>query len=329
MSNPSGNIPVAREDVLNYASENRVALASGAVGGAGTFHEWLADIGKGNGVALLKGLNLRDADLSLGDFSGIRSEGSTFEGAVLNQASFENAHLAKTCFNHTQIRDASFAGADLTGSQFKDAKIVGSGPLARQDERKTTDFSAANLSGASFENALLRNTLFTHAGLEGASFKNAGLENVRFNGANMIAVDMADAQPQFREPKGVKRHPVGVELVGSILIGAENMEAFSGHMDDAITTGKGLQSAIQRAAAFCHDGVPSLEHVRQQVTVRSAAGEAFVRRWPQEGKAEGVDASLQELKQALAPAAGGDLPKEGFAARIRREQTERKDKGIG
>ncbi|MBM3618225.1 MAG: pentapeptide repeat-containing protein [Alphaproteobacteria bacterium] len=311
----AAHIPVTRDDVLSYASENRVALASGAVGGAGTFHEWLEDIGKGSGVALLKGLNLRDADLSFGDFSGIRVDGSTFEGAVLDHASFESAHLPKTCFNHTQVRDTSFVGTELSGARFAGAKIIGSGPLARQEERKNTDFTAANLSGASFDDALLRNVLFTHAGLEDATFRRAALENVRFNGANMIAVDMEGAQPQFREAKGIKRHPVGVELVGSILLGAQHMDAFAGHTEDAITTTKNLQGAIQRAAAFCHDGMPSIDHVRQQVEVRKSAGESFLRRWPQEGRESGIEAALGELKQALAPTSG-------FAARIREERSQ-------
>lgn len=308
-------IPVSVQEVLDYATENRTALAQGAVGGAGGFQEWLEDMGRGKGIPLLKGLNLRHADLSFGDFSGIESDGSTFEGALLDGASFEGARMPHTCFKGAMVRDVSFAGAELRKANFNEAKIIGSGPLAAGHSRRVVDFTAADAAGSTFEGAFLRNTLFTHAQLPDSRFNGAELENVRFNGANMIGVNFHDAKPNFHQTRGVHNHPVGIETTGSILISGKHAEAFDGRLEDAITTPKQMVDALSRALAVCRAGFPNYPHARRQVEVRRTAAEMLVERYPQKSAETGIADALQQLEQ-LAPSPKGRFS----AAELARKQ---------
>lgn len=298
-------IPVTVEDVLAYVTENRQALSQGAVGGAGSFREWLEVAGMGEGIPLLRGLNLRHADLSLGDFSGIYCDGSTFEGAQLDGANFEQAHLPNTCFKDVMARDVSFTGALLQGANFSGARLIGSGPLALGHNRKIVDFTAADALGANFDHTLCRNIVFSHAQLAYSRFAYAELENVRFNGANMIGVDFDNAKPNFHESRGVHNHPVGVEMTGSIVIGAKNATPFDGKLDEAITTPRQMVDALSRAIAVCRAGFPNYPHARRQVDIRQSAASMLVEEYPQKSAETGITTALEQLQQMMSGEAPG------------------------
>lgn len=294
-------ITVSRNELMEYATLCRQQGAQ-----AITLQEWLLRAGKGEGMPLLKGLDLRGADLSFTKMAGARIDGCTLENANLEQADFSGAEMPRTCLIGAWVCGTDFSGADMRGSRFDGAKLLAPGPLAPRGMRNVTDFTAARLDGCSFTNTQCRNLVFTAAQLPQAQFCGAELENTRFNHANMVGADLRGCTLHLRKAVGTRSHPVGVEFNGAVVIGAKGLEACEAALDYAIGTPQQLAGALDRMAAMAQ-GDPRLpQPVQQQLEARRAAAEELLGY----GNAPEVEAGLLALNHAC-PRSGG------FAAQVR------------
>lgn len=287
------NLMVSGEDLALYASRHRQALLGqrDAQDAAGSLQQWLKATGKGAGIPYLKGQNLRGMDLSYADLSGVHFDGCTLQDAVLDQAVLDGAVLPKTCFKGVRASGTSFVGAAMQGCNFSEAKLLGGGPLAAAGLRKVTDFSGADLTRADFRHSHCRNIFFTAAQLQDSCFQGATLENTRFNHANMVGADLQGTQPQFRKAVGTRSHPVGIEMVGAIVVDVQGLDDYAGQLEPAITTVKQLTGAVERIAAMSQS--QTLESVHQQMRARQQAASTIVERHHEGTSA--LTAALMEL----------------------------------
>lgn len=288
-------IRVNRDDILDYAQKHRAALESRNQQDVafGSFQQWLARMGRGEGMPHAKGVRLSDKDLSYADFSDVKFENCTFERATLDQADFSGATMTKNCFVGASANGTNFVGADLKGASFEGAKMLALGPLASDKQRAITDFSGANCAKVNFENSHCRNVVFTYANLPDAYFAGAELENVNFKHANMVGIDLLNSKPQFRENKSSRNHPIGIELTGAVVIDGKGMEGYAGHLQDSIESIPHLAIAVRRMALM---GQGQEGFLSDQTKIRSKAAESVLQRHSGEGVAE-LEEALGKLKK--------------------------------
>jgi uncharacterized protein YjbI with pentapeptide repeats len=256
---------VSKDDVLEYTSRHKQALAVGDAHSAasGSLRDWLTAQGR-EGDVIVCNLDLRGVDLSDADFSGVTIKGTSLEGADISRVSFREAQMEGICLNGVMAMDADFKGANLARCHFKDAKLLGSGPL-RREGRGEIDFTAANLRQTVFDGAYMRNAVFTAADMFSTSLKGCEFENTRFNHANLIKADFTHCVPHFREAVGTRSHPVGLELVDAMVIGAKALERLEPKLEHTVTDAAALTRGVQRMAMM-QQGEHSLPLFLQQQT---------------------------------------------------------------
>lgn len=133
--------------------------------------------------ARLAGANLSHADLtdaclrqaggvdSMAGIRGVEMSGATLDGARLTSADLRHARARDATFRGAELQSMRCYHADLTGATFRDAVLTGA--LLKN----------ANLRGATFDGADLRRACFDRADLRGASFANAVLGGTSFRQA--------------------------------------------------------------------------------------------------------------------------------------------------
>lgn len=122
--------------------------------------------------------NLRGADLSELDLSGLDFEGAQLERANLNYSDMRGANLSRGNFQH-----AALWGTDLQKARIERADL-------RHAELWRTNLKDANLPNtdlrhAHLKDAILENTYFRSANLEGADLSFTRLRGTIFMGANL------------------------------------------------------------------------------------------------------------------------------------------------
>lgn len=300
-------LKVSKGDVLEYARLCRDAPASLVRGGERrqSLRDWL--VANGEGVPVLRNLDLRCADLRFGDFSGIRVEGCRFEGADVSHASFRQAAVPGSRFDRIMAVDADFAGADLRRCRFTGAKLLGHGPPAMDGRRHAVDFTGAGLTGAVFDRSLCRNVLFTAAQMENSRFRGSEMENVRFNHANLVGADFIGCHPRFRRAVGTHDHPFGIETVEAVMIGMRGAGVFSGHLDHAVTEPAALVRSLSRMVAVSReDGPNNTDFLRLWADARREAARAVLRHGHLAGPEEHLVLSdaLRRLEHGTPPSYG-------------------------
>lgn len=178
----------------------------------------------------LSGLDLSHFDLSGVDLSGAdlrrtRLVDAKLVGANLSGANLNLAWIMGADFSHANLTGASLGilvvshgmetkpdeAARFVGANLSDAHILARFQLddmrganlahvmAAADMRNQsmglihTDFSSANLDGASFVGAQLAYASFRFAKLNGADFSGAGLQEADFSGAYLTGADFTGA----------------------------------------------------------------------------------------------------------------------------------------
>lgn len=120
--------------------------------------------------------DLRDANLSGADFSGIDLGGANLNGAELSGADLSDANL-----NGADLSGANLNGADLSGAELSRADLSGA------------DLIRANLNGADLNGAELRYTNLSDADLRYANLSGADLRYANLSGADLNCALLSDA----------------------------------------------------------------------------------------------------------------------------------------
>ena len=134
--------------------------------------------------ANLVGANFYKAELSNINFSGAKLDSSIFKEALLQNINFVKLDLVSADFQKSTLLNINFIESNLERSFFKNlvetknVKFTGSN-LHR------SDFSSANLTSVSFENADLIDAIFDNAILKNANFDGGKLWKTKLNNANL------------------------------------------------------------------------------------------------------------------------------------------------
>ena len=117
--------------------------------------------------------DLRDADLSNTDLSGINLRYTDLSDTDLSGASLVNTDLSDAILVNTDLSGASLVNASLVNTDLSDA-----------------DLSDADLSDASLINTNLSDTSLVNTNLSGASLVNANLKGANLKGANLKGANL-------------------------------------------------------------------------------------------------------------------------------------------
>jgi uncharacterized protein YjbI with pentapeptide repeats len=135
----------------------------------------------------LTGVDFRGAALSSVSFVTCKADGAHFAGATLPGASFvERTSLAGADFAHANLAGANLAECMLDGARLVRATLEGA------------NFGRASLVGcdarfANAKGALLRRTVLARARLTGANFKDAILQHADLRGADLRQANLFGA----------------------------------------------------------------------------------------------------------------------------------------
>ncbi|NEO19313.1 pentapeptide repeat-containing protein [Moorena sp. SIO4A5] len=116
----------------------------------------------------LRGANLRGADCTNVDLSGV-----DFTNANLTGANFSRADLSQANFSNANLTGADLAGADLANADLSGANLTDA-------NLSNTDLTGSNLTGAN-----LNGTDLAKADLEGSVINGANFDNTNLNQATM------------------------------------------------------------------------------------------------------------------------------------------------
>lgn len=134
---------------------------------------------------LLKGADLRDANLEGANLSLANLEGANFLGANLKDANLSGANLKGATLR------AKLEGANLTQANLEEADLVYSnlkGVKLLDTNLEGADFREANLEGVTFFGTDLK-----HANLIGTSMKGVKLLGTNLEGADLRQANLEDA----------------------------------------------------------------------------------------------------------------------------------------
>lgn len=113
--------------------------------------------------------DLRCANLTGADLSGLSLLQVDFTGAILRGANLQNANLTQVVINFADLSGADLANANMTQVSARNAKFTG-----------------ANLSGADMGQADLTGANLSKAKIGGTSFTEATLDHTTFTGATGV-----------------------------------------------------------------------------------------------------------------------------------------------
>jgi uncharacterized protein YjbI with pentapeptide repeats len=128
----------------------------------------------------LRGLDLREAQITESNFLDVNLDGADFSGAS----------LFRTAFLDTTAEGARFENAKL--DKFRVVKSEKGSSLARAQFRGAT-LKGANLRGVNLEGADLRETDLSQADLSGCNLRGADLEGARGPEIRLVKADLTDA----------------------------------------------------------------------------------------------------------------------------------------
>ena len=144
----------------------------------------------------LVGLN-RSEDGKHQDVATLNWANADFSGSDLRESFFENCNFSKANFSQADLSLAQFGGADLRGANFSHATLgepkgmygYAVTPTLLGSAIGSTDFSGADLEGATLRGAILIRTVFL-----GANLRNADLRGARFTGTVLVGADLRGAK---------------------------------------------------------------------------------------------------------------------------------------
>lgn len=165
-----------------------------------------ADLTKAN----LSGLSLIQDDLTGAILRKANLSGADFGQATLSHAQFQGANMAKVDLIQATLTGANLSGANLRSAKFGQATMPGANLskaiLISADFGQATvskdNFTRANLTKASFTEAVAKGTNFKKANLTDAEFTSADLTGAHFTGAKLKGTDFTSATSPPSVPSG-------------------------------------------------------------------------------------------------------------------------------
>jgi uncharacterized protein YjbI with pentapeptide repeats len=134
-----------------------------------------------------EGADLSGADLTGADFTNVNLSSASFRGAVLSKCHFASCDLSRADFGGARARGASFQlFTRLGGTDFSRADLTGA-TLA------VPDASGAVFRGASADRALMAGVRLRNCSFEGASLREASFHGADLRGSDMYGADMMKA----------------------------------------------------------------------------------------------------------------------------------------
>ena len=170
---------------------------------------WLVGLNRSEDgeTQIIDSLNLENADFSQSDLRGAFLMNSNLKNATLKETTMKEAR-----FDNSDLQFANLIKARLQGAEFRNANLSRAnldnanlgqlrGGLAFTAVREATgstygatDFSNANLEGASLRGASLIRTIFSNANLRNSDFREANFSETNFTGADLRGVKISDDQ---------------------------------------------------------------------------------------------------------------------------------------
>ncbi len=145
--------------------------------------------------------DLRNADLTGCNMSGLTLDGRSFADADLSGANLANTTITNSNFTNADLTGANLNGADIsdgtaTGANFTNANATGA--TFTNFEFTNTDLTNATFTNATFTNSSLGGSTLIDAKLNGLTLVNSDLNTVNatratFVGAQLTGAAMADA----------------------------------------------------------------------------------------------------------------------------------------
>lgn len=171
----------------NYAGRSGVALESRSMYLSFVLMSWLD----------LKGIWMRDADLTYASFRGSYLSGATMSGAQLRGANLSAAYLEGVLLSNANLLRAVLVGTRMASADLTDA-----------------DLTQANLTGADLYNANLQRAKLTVANLSKADLTDADLTDstlvgTNLSGAKLTRTDLTGVVCSSKTiwPDGFTSHP--------------------------------------------------------------------------------------------------------------------------
>ncbi|QEG32165.1 Secreted effector protein pipB2 [Gemmata obscuriglobus] len=152
----------------------------------------------------IKGAKFDGARFTEGSFSdaencslkNVKMDGVRWNPAEFVRCDFSGATLKIRTGSFTRATDCTFKKTDLSGAELEQSHFGGcdfTGADLSHAKLQKTDFTAANLAGATCVDADLRGTNFTNADLRKANFRGANLAGADLTGANVAGADFTGA----------------------------------------------------------------------------------------------------------------------------------------
>ncbi|MEU2309339.1 pentapeptide repeat-containing protein [Streptomyces misionensis] len=146
--------------------------------------------------ARLTGAAIRDVDLQDANLQGVELTGARLEGVVLVGAHLASATLTDATFwdgdlSHVIAPDADFTAVEVVGTKFTNAVLTRA--ILVEADLAYVDFSHASLPHAALTRACLSKAVLSHASLERADLSKANLEGADLAHADLHGVKLSEA----------------------------------------------------------------------------------------------------------------------------------------
>lgn len=192
---------------------------------------------------IMRGRDIRNADLAFASLTGIDFRKAQMEGANLDGAQMEGADLSLAQMEQADLTGAQMEGANLSGAQMVGADLDGA-------QLGGADLTAANMEAALFREALLEGADFRNANLTSAVLARARMDRVDLRGVRLDDALLTGAQMENSNLRGATM--LGAELNGAQMKGADlrNVEMNGSHLFRADMEGADLSGAQMKGASL-------------------------------------------------------------------------------
>ncbi|MFK4189218.1 pentapeptide repeat-containing protein [Streptomyces sparsogenes] len=165
--------------------------------------------------ARLTGATIRDVDLQDANLQGVELTGARLEGVMLTGAHLASATLTGATFWEGDLSDviapdANFTAVNVVGTKFTNAVLTRA--ILVGADLTHVDFSHASLPRATLTRARLSKAVLSHArfehadlseaNLEGADLAHADLVGVKLPGADLTGAELGGADLTYADLKG-------------------------------------------------------------------------------------------------------------------------------
>jgi uncharacterized protein YjbI with pentapeptide repeats len=167
--------------------------------------------------ASLKGVVLREANLSNARFDSTILDGADLRGARLDSARFDGARLHRVLFGGARLSGTSLAGAKLNGADFASSRrattVLELVDLTGAD-LENTDFGGVHFAGSLLKEASnLSRAIFSDAEMAGADLRNTNLRAMNLVGANLSRARLSGAYLDAAHLKGANLEAAFVDSI--------------------------------------------------------------------------------------------------------------------